>query len=250
MTPYLLYTTCVRNYRKDAMTAPTTELTFQLPEGGRVCVPVTLLLNAGYAGHDQDAVAAHIAELAELGVPAPSTTPTLYPVAPYLAQQTGEVPAQHARTSGEAEWAMIITGDSPEDVLITAACDHTDRALEVHGVAWSKNAAPDVIADHAWRLPDIRDHLDRIRLVATTGPASVIIQDSSMDELLPPDYWLEVLQARGERRRGTVLLSGTVPMINADDQFADRWNVSMIDDTLGRRIDLGYSIGLLPDPIG
>lgn len=232
------------------MTAPTTELTFQLPDDGTVCVPVTLLLNAGYAGHDQDAVAAHISELAELGVPAPSTTPTLYPVAPYLAQQTTDVPVQHSRTSGEAEWAMIITGDRPEDVLISAACDHTDRALEVHGVAWSKNAAPDVIADQAWRLVDIRDHLHRIRLVATAGPGSVIVQDSQMDELLPPDYWLELLEARGERRRGTVLLSGTVPMINADDQFSDHWSVSMIDDALGRRIDLGYSISRLPDPIG
>lgn len=232
------------------MTAPTTELTFRLPDDGTVSVPVTLLLNAGYAGHDQDAVAAHIAELAELGVPAPSVTPTLYPVAPYLARQTDEVPAQHTRTSGEAEWAMIITGDRPEDVLITAACDHTDRALEVHGVAWSKNAAPDVIADRAWRLTEIRDHLHRIRMVATAGPESVIIQDSLMDELLPPDYWLELLESRGERRRGTVLLSGTVPMINADDQFADRWRVSLIDDALDRRIDLDYAIRLLPDPIG
>lgn len=232
------------------MTAPTTELTFRLPDDGTVSVPVALLLNAGYAGHDQDAVAAHIAELAELGVPAPSVTPTLYPVAPYLARQTDEVPAQHTRTSGEAEWAMIITGDRPEDVLITAACDHTDRALEVHGVAWSKNAAPDVIADTAWRLTEIRDHLHRIRMVATAGPESVIVQDSLMDELLSPDYWLELLESRGERRRGTVLLSGTVPMINADDQFADRWRVSLIDDALDRRIDLDYAIRLLPDPIG
>ena len=46
---------------------------------------------------------------------------------------------QHGRTSGEAEWALVITGPI-DDVLLTAACDHTDRELEVHGVAWSKNA--------------------------------------------------------------------------------------------------------------
>lgn len=34
-------------------------------------------------------MAAHVKELAELGVPAPSVTPALYPVAPYLAQQAG-----------------------------------------------------------------------------------------------------------------------------------------------------------------
>ncbi|MET3141017.1 UNVERIFIED_ORG: hypothetical protein ABIB13_000718 [Arthrobacter sp. UYEF2] len=45
----------------------------------------------------------------------------------------------HARTSGEAEWALVITDDG---VLLTVACDHTDRALEVHGVAWSKKCPP------------------------------------------------------------------------------------------------------------
>lgn len=48
---------------------------------------------------------------------------------------------QHGRTFGEAEWALVVTED---DVLLTVACDHTDHALEVHGVA-SKQAGPDVL---------------------------------------------------------------------------------------------------------
>jgi hypothetical protein len=32
----------------------------------------------------------------------------LYPVAPYLAAQADAVPAQHGRTSGEAEWALVV----------------------------------------------------------------------------------------------------------------------------------------------
>ncbi len=115
------------------------QLSFTMPDGSIESVDVTALLNAGYAGRNQAEVASHIAELAALGVPAPTTTPALYPISPYLAQQTDRVYVQHGRTSGEAEWALIITDD---DVLITAACDHTDRDLEVHSVAWSKNAAP------------------------------------------------------------------------------------------------------------
>jgi hypothetical protein len=46
---------------------------------------------------------AHIDELAALGVPGPKVTPTMYPVAPYLAQQTDTVLVQHSRTSGEVE---------------------------------------------------------------------------------------------------------------------------------------------------
>ena len=93
-------------------------LTFTLPDGSSVAVEPQVVCNAGYAGRDQAAVASHIAELAELGVPAPAVTPSLYPISPYLAQQTDEVAVQHGRTSGEAEWALICllyTSPSPRD---------------------------------------------------------------------------------------------------------------------------------------
>ncbi|MPY53777.1 DUF2848 family protein, partial [Streptomyces acidicola] len=54
-------------------------LTFELPDGSTRDVDITQVLNAGYAGRSQEDVAAHVAELAELGVPAPSVTPALYP---------------------------------------------------------------------------------------------------------------------------------------------------------------------------
>jgi hypothetical protein len=50
-------------------------LEFTLPDGTTRSVTVTRLFNAGYAGRAQEEVAAHVAELAELGVPAPSVTP-------------------------------------------------------------------------------------------------------------------------------------------------------------------------------
>ncbi|AWF99297.1 hypothetical protein BEH62_03120 [Clavibacter michiganensis subsp. insidiosus] len=139
-----------------------TTLRFQLPDGSTPSVEVVSLLNAGYAGRDQVEVQAHIDELAELGVPGPETTPALYPVAPYLASQAESVPAQHGRTSGEAEWALVITDD---DVLLTVACDHTDRALEVHGVAWSKNtrrARPEGLAPRRRARPTRRDPPPRL----------------------------------------------------------------------------------------
>lgn len=124
-------------------------VSFLLPDGDRVSVPVRVVLNAGYAGRAQDVVAAHIAELAALGVSAPSSTPVVYPVAPYLAMQSTEIGAAHGHTSGEAEWALIVAGEQERDILITAASDHTDRDLEVFGVGWSKNAGPDVLAGSA-----------------------------------------------------------------------------------------------------
>ena len=136
------------------------------------------------------------------------------------------------RTTATAGYDADATHED-RDVLLTVACDHTDRALEVHGVAWSKNASPDVLGTKAWRLADVADRLDDLRLVARVGAERTVIQDSTLAALLPPSYWIDVLRERGEYRTGTVLISGTVPMVEGVDQFADRWEVEPIDDTAG-----------------
>lgn len=226
-------------------------LSFSLPDGTRRTATVTRLLNAGYAGRSQDDVAAHVAELAELGVPAPAVTPALYPVAPYLAQQVDTVAAQHSRTSGEAEWALVV--DDTGELLLTAACDHTDRALEAHGVAWSKNAGPDVLAAEAWPLSEVADRVDALTLrawVSGEDGTEELIQDGTAGELLSPAYWAGVLRERGELVPGTVLVSGTIPMRHGVDQFAGRWRVALGDPATGREITLGYAVVPMPEPIG
>ncbi|MEU5950784.1 DUF2848 domain-containing protein [Streptomyces sp. NPDC047525] len=227
-----------------------TVLTFELPDGSTRTVDVVQLLNAGYAGREQADVAAHVAELAQLGVPAPSVTPALYPVSPYLAQQTDRVAAPHARTSGEAEWALVVADGG--ELLLTAACDHTDRDLEVHGVAWSKNAAPDVLARQAWLLADVESRIDELTLRAwvTHGGGETGIQDGTLAELLTPGYWAGVLRERGALTPGTVLISGTIPMADDVDQFADGWRVELGDPATGNTIRLAYEVAPLPQPIG
>lgn len=223
-------------------------LHFSLPDGQKVGVGVRTVLNAGYAGRSQDDVAAHVAELAAMGIPAPTSTPCLYPVAPYLASQTSEVPVQHGRTSGEAEWALVITRD---DVLLTAACDHTDRDLEVHGVAWSKQAAPDVLSRQAWRLADVADRIDTLTITAWVRNDGdwTEIQRGTFSDLLSPQYWLDILPARDLYAPGTVLLSGTIPMHGGVDQFAEAWRVELADPATGRTISLEYEVRRLPEPM-
>jgi 2-keto-4-pentenoate hydratase/2-oxohepta-3-ene-1,7-dioic acid hydratase in catechol pathway len=227
-----------------------TTLTFELPDGSTESVTVTTLLNAGYAGRDQAEVASHIAELAELGVPAPTTIPAMYPISPYLAQQTSEVHVQHGHTSGEAEWALVITGPTRDDVLLTVACDHTDRDLEVHSVAWSKNASPDVLGTGAWRLAEVADRLDDITLRAWVGDDETLIQDGTLGDLLSPDHWLDVLTERGLFRAGTVLMSGTVSMVPGVDQFANSWKVELRDPATDRSLTCAYRTVAMPSPIG
>ncbi|GAA3089115.1 2-keto-4-pentenoate hydratase/2-oxohepta-3-ene-1,7-dioic acid hydratase in catechol pathway [Kribbella aluminosa] len=199
---------------------------FELPDGSAREVAVRYALNAGYAGRDTAEVRHHVDELAALGVPAPNRVPTLYPLSASLVSRPGTVQVAHGQTSGEAEWALIVT---PDDYLLTVACDHTDRALEVHGVAWSKQSAPDVLGDVAWRLAEIDDELDRFTLRAWVrhGEREELIQDGTLAQLLPPAYWIKELGTR--LVPGTVLLSGTIPMLGGVDQFGDGWRVEMTD---------------------
>ena len=188
--------------------------------------PVRYALNAGYAGRDTEQVQHHVDELAELGVPAPSRIPTLYPLSASLVGRPDGRPGGARQDLGRGGvGAGGRGGRRPAD----GRCDHTDRALEVHGVAWSKQSAPDLLGDVAWPLAEIEDELDRFTLKAWVrhGDTEQLIQDGTLAQLLPPSYWLKEL---GDRVvPGTVLLSGTIPMIPGVDQFADAWRVELTD---------------------
>jgi len=217
---------------------------FRLASGGEREITVRYALNAGYAGRDTEQVQHHVDELAELGVPAPTRIPTLYPLSASLVGRPDVVQVAHGKTSGEAEWALVV-GESQDDLLLTVACDHTDRALEVHGVAWSKQSAPDVLGDIAWPLSDVEHELDQFTLKAwvTHGDQEQLIQDGTLAQLLPPSYWLKELADLV--RPGTVLLSGTIPMIAGVDQFADAWRVELTDSR-GVTSRITYALERLP----
>ena len=129
------------------------------------------------------------------------------------------------------------SASSPDDLLVTAACDHTDRDLEVHGVAWSKQSAPDIIGDLAWRWSDVADDFDSFTLRAwvTHHGSQELISEGSPAELLSPSYWIDRLDDAGLLRPGTLLLSGTIPMIEGVDQFAEGWRVELADPMAARQ---------------
>lgn len=225
------------------------KLSFSMPDGTAVPVNVRYVLNGGFSGRTQETVRAHVAELALLGVAPPTVTPILVPISPYLAQQTGEVWVPHARTSGEVEWGLVVADDG--ELLLTLACDHTDRALEVHGIAWSKNASPDVLSNGAWKLAEVSGHVDKLELKAwvTNDGVEREVQAASLAELLPPGFWIDLLKERGLLRPGTVLISGTVNMHEGVNQFADAWRAELRDPVLGRVLTLAYAVRRLPEPI-
>ncbi|MET3174320.1 UNVERIFIED_ORG: hypothetical protein ABIB52_002170 [Arthrobacter sp. UYCu721] len=77
-----------------------------------------------------------------------------------------------------------------------------------------------------------------------------LIQNSSLEALLTPDYWLEVLTERGLNEPGTVLISGTVAMTHGVHQFARSWKVEMTDPATGSTLDAQYMVEQMAEPIG
>jgi 2-keto-4-pentenoate hydratase/2-oxohepta-3-ene-1,7-dioic acid hydratase in catechol pathway len=221
-------------------------VTLQVVGVGEREMEIRWVLNGGYAGRDTAQVQHHVDELASLGVPAPTRVPSLYPLSDHLVSQRDWVQVPHEQTSGEAEWALIIGADM-DDVFVVAACDHTDRALEQHGVAWSKQSAPDLLGTVAWRWEAVRHRFDDFSLRAWVTNAGVerLIQDGSPAQLLSPDYWLDALAEAQLALPGTLLMSGTIPMISGVDQFADRWRVELSDGD-GHVSRVNYALEQLP----
>ena len=214
---------------------------------GLKTVNIKWVFNAGYAGSNSEEVRRHIEELAVLGVPAPKTFPTLYPLGSHVVSQEHLYQAPHDKTSGEAEWALYI-GKNENEHLLMAACDHTDRALEAHGVAWSKQSAPDFIGDLAWRYSEVKDLFTNFTLKAWVKDRQEekLIQDGTAGLLISPSKWLTKLEKAGLARPGTLLMSGTIPMIKSVNQFSNHWRVELADQK-GNISRVSYEIEWLVD---
>lgn len=214
-------------------------------EGEVVTVEVDRVINAGYSGRDEADVRAHIDELLKDDIISeePDRVPVTYQLSTYtLLADPGLIQVVGEDTSGEAEYALVVTGD---ETYVVAASDQTDRDLEKHGIQKSKQIAPNVISADAWRLSDVRDHWDDIQLRAhnTVDGEREPYQDSSLAELLPPDEILDEVGGRYEGAlAGTAVLSGTVPTVGGELAPGDRFEVELHDPVRDRTIGVTYDV--------
>ena len=211
---------------------------FQTAAGVLTATPDSLIV-AGWTGRNRAAVDHHIEELAALGVPAPSAVPLYYRCAPSLLTQAASIQVLGADTSGEAEPFLIKEQDT---IWIGLASDHTDRVLEAHSVAASKQICAKPVAETLWLLEEVANHLDELLLQSwiEEDGSWTAYQSGTLASILP----LNQLAEDANLENGTALLCGTLPAIGGVRPSAG-FKMSLTDPVLGRSIDCQYKTASL-----
>src|ERR1700712_2961967 len=221
-------------------------LQFTLPrENTSVQLAVDRLVIAGWAGRDAHAIEHHIRELEAIGVPRPSAVPLFYRVATNQLTQAEVVETVGTETSGEVEPLLFFHGG---ELFVSVASDHTDRALETHSVALSKQVCVKPAARSAWRLTDVADHWDDLVLrswIEEEGEL-VLYQEGTLAALLPPGQLLERRAVTNPApSEGFAMTCGTVPAIGGI-RPSPRFRMELADDRDGQRITHDYRCVALP----
>ena len=206
-------------------------------------VDVNRLTIAGWAGRDQAAIEHHIAELAELGVKRPSTTPCFYRLGAQLLTQAEQIDVVGVKSSGEAECVLV---QAREHLLVTIGSDHTDREVEAYGVTVSKQICPKPLARDAWRFDDVAGHWDQLELhaYAVVNGERRVYQQGSVASLLPAAELL----ARAPLATHAAMFCGTLAVQGGIVGMAegDALELELHDPVLNRTLRHAYRVRALP----
>jgi hypothetical protein len=214
-------------------------LRFRLePDGVEVTCAPEIVIVAGFTGRDRAAVDEHLAELEQLGVAPPPSVPAFYPVPPQLVTQDHRLVTIEQATSGEAEASLIVHDG---EVFVAVGSDHTDRAAERIDIPLSKRACEKLLGRALWRLGDVADRWDELRLRSWIGDdASQLYQDGVLGSLLPPNEVLGSIPWEREPRC-FVVLCGTVATIGGV-RPSRRFRAELLDPLTERSLALDYSV--------
>lgn len=204
----------------------------------------TLVL-AGWTGRDPAALGLHIEELANLGVPRPTSTPIFYRISAANITQAECVEVLGPNTSGEAEPVVVAC---PDGLWLGLGSDHTDRKAEtIIGVAASKQLCPKPLAKTLWRLDEVAPYWDQIivRAHATIDGARVLYQEGTLAAMRTPT---DLISRFAPDSRclvpGTVLFCGTLNTIGGI-RPASHFEMELEDPISGRKISHAYGITVL-----
>jgi hypothetical protein len=242
-------TVAAPHLRLTAFFSPPTsmQLTFSITAAAgtsTLAVAIDHFVIAGWAGRDAAAIEHHIEELAEIGVPRPSAVPLFYRVAANQLTQDDTVQVVGPDSSGEVE-VLLFSHAGRSYVSLTS--DHTDRKLEAHSVALSKQLCAKPVAREAWPLEEVLGHWDSLRIVASIieDGREVTYQDGTLDTLR--DVRDLALRHCGHEQLpdGMAMSCGTVA-VRGGIRPANVFSMALVDERLGRRLSHRYTLDCLP----
>jgi hypothetical protein len=220
--------------------------TLETDQGSRPLeADIRQLVIAGWAGRDRAAIEHHIEELAEIGVPRPSSVPLYYRVAANQVTQDAAIQVVGGDSSGEVE-AFVFKLDG--ELYLSIASDHTDRKLEAHSVALSKQICVKPVATTAWRLADVAGHWDelQVRSRIVENGAEVLYQEGTLASLRTAEDLIAGYTEGKGLEEGTGMTCGTVAVIGGIRPAAT-FEMELHDPRSGRSIRHRYTATVLPE---
>ena len=201
------------------------------------------MVNAGFVGRNQEEVRRHIEELAEKGIPGPATTPTMYPVVCRALTTEEEIEVYEKETSGEVEFVLLIVDEN--EIYVALGSDHTDRHLEESDIPRSKQICPNIMTKTVWSMEEVADHWDNllIRSTVVKEGKDVTYQEGRLASIMTPSELMEFVQSKiSGSLNNTIIYSGTLGMLTGEFVFSDTFSAELIDETLDRKLTLGYTV--------
>lgn len=210
-----------------------------------VDVEISSLVVAGWAGRDQHAIEHHIEELFAIGVPRPSSVPLYYRVAENQLTQASRIQVVGGETSGEVETFVFKAGG---ELYVSIASDHTDRKLETHSVALSKQVCAKPVAAQAWLYSDVAEYWDElvIRSYIQENGERVLYQEGTLASLRPPLELISGFAGADTLPDGVAMICGTVGA-KGGIRPAPSFTMELFDPRRGRTLSHSYDIEVLPE---
>lgn len=205
------------------------------------------MVNAGYTGRNQEKVRSHIEELKKEGVPAPESTPTAYEMITQLVYFDDEIEVVGERTSGEAEYILLCSGD---EVYVGVGSDHTDRELESVSIIKSKQVCPNIMSNHLWRLKEVRRDWDEIILRGWTKNEEgqkILYQEALLSAVMTPEDLMDFVKNKSTDKKlnGTMIFSGTIPLVTGTFVYGPYFEAELFNPRTGKRLNCHYQVRVL-----
>jgi hypothetical protein len=206
---------------------------------------VRRMVNAGYVGRDQNAVRAHIEELAREGIAPPPSIPMFFPVLCRNITTDQRIEVVESRTSGEAEFVLLLEEDR---MYVGVGSDHTDRSLEAVSMLNSKQICPNIVSREVWDFQEIKGHWDDLLLQSWVKPASnaepILYQKAPLAKILSATEILALVESKMTDGQcdGLVIFSGTIPVLTKEMICGTHFRCELTDPHLKRKLTCCYDI--------